>query len=277
MRDDHEFNIKFVSVVEAFPCLYDNTREDYHMSHVQERAWAKIAKNIGEGATIADCKKRNLRGSYTKHLKTYMPSGSGASAKRSYYLSEYISFVLPFTKSRQPKGNVEASKNNQETEELEPEQLGSPNEVGNYKNNHGKKHDSDDEQSITEDVNQDVSDVILSQRDSLEKNDSLNPKQGKQKKSLSSSSVLSENTRKPKRSKTTQNEETLEVVNKSAFEYFEKKKQAPYKPPALTNDDADMQFLLSLLSDLKKITDKQKRKFKASETSILPMKSWTSQ
>uniref|UniRef100_V5GPU9 MADF domain-containing protein n=1 Tax=Anoplophora glabripennis TaxID=217634 RepID=V5GPU9_ANOGL len=141
---------------------------------------------------------KNLRGSYTKHLKTYVPSGSGASAKRPYYLSEYISFVLPFTKSRQPKGNVEAPKNNepsdtldeetftedQETEELEPEQLGSPNEVGNYKNNHGRKHDSDDEQSITEDVNQDVSDVILSQQDSLEKNDCLNSKQGKQKKSI---------------------------------------------------------------------------------------------
>ncbi|CAH2007604.1 unnamed protein product [Acanthoscelides obtectus] len=57
MRDAHELNINFVALVEAYPCLYDNTREDYHMIHVQERAWAKIAKDIGEGATIADCKK----------------------------------------------------------------------------------------------------------------------------------------------------------------------------------------------------------------------------
>lgn len=48
MRDDQEFNIKFVTLVEANPCLYDNTREDYHMSHLQERAWAKIAKEIEE-------------------------------------------------------------------------------------------------------------------------------------------------------------------------------------------------------------------------------------
>lgn len=48
MRDDQEFNIKFVSYVEEYPCLYDNKREDYRMSHVQERASAKIAKHIGE-------------------------------------------------------------------------------------------------------------------------------------------------------------------------------------------------------------------------------------
>lgn len=202
-----------------------------------------------------------------------MPSGSGASVKRPYYLSEYMSFVLPFTKSRQPKGNVEAPKNNetsdtfgeetftedQENEEFEPEQVAGPNEVGNYTNNHGRKHDND-ELSITEQINQDASDVTLSQRDSLESNDPLNPKQGKQTKSMSK--VLGENTRKAKKCKTTQNQVTLEDVNKSAFEYFEKKKQAPYRPPALTNDDADVQFLLSLLPDLKRMTDKQKRKYK---------------
>lgn len=44
--------------------------------------------------------------------------------------------------------------------------------------------------------------------------------------------------------------------------FFEQKKRAPYRPSAFTNDDADVQFLLSLLPDLKKMTDKQKRKYK---------------
>ncbi|XP_074042252.1 uncharacterized protein [Leptinotarsa decemlineata] len=269
MQDDHEFNIHFVTLVEAYPCLYDNTREDYHMSHVQERAWSKIAKDIGKEATVADCKKRwkNLRGSYTKHLKTYVPSGSGASVKRPYYLSEYICFVLPFTKSRQPKGNVGAPKDNEaadildeeiftedlQTEELESEQLGSAKKTGTYENNQGRNNDSDGEQSITEEVDQNVSNVNV-------KNDSRDPKQGKQKRSVSSLSVLG--VKKPKIIKNTQNQVTLEDVNKSALEYFNKKKEASYRPPALTNDDADVQFLLSLLPDLKKMTDKQKRKYK---------------
>ncbi|CAH2001679.1 unnamed protein product [Acanthoscelides obtectus] len=100
----------------------------------------------------------------------------------------------------------------------------------------------------------------ISQTDSLEKNDSGDPKQKTQKRSVSSSSVPSVNN--PKRNKTTPNQISLADLNKSAFEFFEKKKQAPYKPPAFTNDDADVQFLLSLLPDLKKMTDKQKRKYK---------------
>ncbi|CAH2007606.1 unnamed protein product [Acanthoscelides obtectus] len=202
-----------------------------------------------------------------------MPSGSGASVKRPYYLSEYICFVLPFTKSRQPKGNVDAPKNIEtadiiheesitedlETEELETQQLGSP-KIGNYKNNQGRNDDIDDEQWIPEEFNEPVSNIIVSQTDSLEKNDSGDPKQKTQKRSVSSSSVPSVNN--PKRNKTTPNPISLADVNKSAFEFFEKKKQAPYKPPAFTNDDADVQFLLSLLPDLKKMSDKQKRKYK---------------
>ncbi|XP_050519025.1 uncharacterized protein LOC126893122 [Diabrotica virgifera virgifera] len=113
MQDDQQFNIKFVGLVEAHPCLYDSTREEYHMSHLQERAWAKTAKDIGEGATITECKNRwkNLRGSYTKHLKKYVPSGSGVSVKRPYYLAEHIGFILPFTKSRQAKGNIASPSN----------------------------------------------------------------------------------------------------------------------------------------------------------------------
>ncbi|KAG5885507.1 hypothetical protein JTB14_013525, partial [Gonioctena quinquepunctata] len=113
----------------------------------------------------------------------------------------------------------------------------------NYRNNQRRETYSDEEQSIIEEVNQDESEVILSnQQDILEKNDSFNSKQGQQKR--------------------TQNHVTLEDVNKSAFEYFEKKKQAPYRPPTSANDNIDVQFLLSLLPDLKKMTDKKKRKYK---------------
>ncbi|KAG5879384.1 hypothetical protein JTB14_032088 [Gonioctena quinquepunctata] len=97
------------------------------------------------------------------------------------------------------------------TEELETENL-QPNNlagIGITETTKGGKH-SDEEQSIIEEVNQDESEVILSnQQDILEKR------------------FFQFKTRTTKR---TQNHVTLEDVNKSAFEYFEKK-QAPYRPP----------------------------------------------
>lgn len=66
--------------------------------------------------------------------------------------------------------------------------------------------------------------------------------------------------KKIKHSKSNQNQVTLEDVNKSAFEYFQMKKQTPQKTS--TDNDADSLFLLSVLPDMKKMTDRQKRKFK---------------
>lgn len=59
MRDDHEFNIRFVGLVEAHPCLYDHSREDYHLSHIQEKAWQKIAQEIGEGGKFSNTHLKN--------------------------------------------------------------------------------------------------------------------------------------------------------------------------------------------------------------------------
>ncbi|XP_055586710.1 uncharacterized protein LOC129739324 [Uranotaenia lowii] len=100
MRDDPEFNIAFVRLVENFPCIYDHHHEDYHRAHVQNRVWGKIAKEIGHGATVKDCKSRwrNLRGRFTKHLKSTVEGN--VLPKRPYYLAEYLDFVVPFTKQR---------------------------------------------------------------------------------------------------------------------------------------------------------------------------------
>lgn len=59
--------------------------------------------------SVSDCKDRwkNLRGSYTRHLKyENAPSGSAAKKKKAYYLAEYMTFLLPYTKSRQMKSNI---------------------------------------------------------------------------------------------------------------------------------------------------------------------------
>ncbi|CAG2056203.1 unnamed protein product [Timema podura] len=53
MRDDPEFNIKFLELVNSLSCLYDINNDDYHRNQIQERSWSKIEKYIvvGDGKT----------------------------------------------------------------------------------------------------------------------------------------------------------------------------------------------------------------------------------
>ncbi|XP_050506511.1 uncharacterized protein LOC126884572 [Diabrotica virgifera virgifera] len=258
MQDDQQFNIKFVGLVEAHPCLYDSTLDEYRMSHLQERAWTEIVKNIGEGATIAECKNRwkNLRGSYTKHLKKCVASESGVSVPRPYYLAEYIGFILPFTKTRQAKpnsavpSNTESCSSNTFNEQFYTQEI--LTDESSHKSGEGEEEER-------EEVSQyDEPEIILSNPQLvLEKDYFL---EDLEKRTLSKSSVITES--KLKKLKTAH--VTLEDVNKVVLDYFEenKKKQSTNRPFDSANDDADVQFLLSLLPDLKKMTDRQKRKYK---------------
>lgn len=102
MQDVSEFNINFVKLVEAQPCLYDTTNDDYYRGHVQDQAWGTIARAIGPTVTVKECKARwrNLRGRFTKHLKSYVSSDPAENNRRPYYLAEHLEFLLPFTKSK---------------------------------------------------------------------------------------------------------------------------------------------------------------------------------
>jgi len=48
MKDDPEFNIHFVSLVEKQRCLYDHTIADYCNRSAQDRAWEIIAQELSE-------------------------------------------------------------------------------------------------------------------------------------------------------------------------------------------------------------------------------------
>lgn len=68
----------------------------------------------GQFFSVSDCKERwrNLRGSYTRYLKYQkQASGSAAKKKKPYYLAEYMTFLLPYTKSREIKGSVSVPDN----------------------------------------------------------------------------------------------------------------------------------------------------------------------
>lgn len=91
-----------MKLVERHPCLYDSTVEDYYRGYVQDRAWETIAKTIGADVTVKECKSRwrNLRGRFTKHLKSHASLDPTENNKRPYYLAEHLSYLLPFTKPK---------------------------------------------------------------------------------------------------------------------------------------------------------------------------------
>lgn len=48
MKDDPDFNIHFVGVIEEHPCIYDHSISDYSNRNVIDNAWEKIAKRVSK-------------------------------------------------------------------------------------------------------------------------------------------------------------------------------------------------------------------------------------
>lgn len=67
---------------------------------------------------VHDCKERwkNLRGSYTRHLKSVYGDGK----RRPYYLADHLSFLHPFTKTRAMKLNDTSPESPEQDTELHP-------------------------------------------------------------------------------------------------------------------------------------------------------------
>ncbi|XP_014281544.1 uncharacterized protein [Halyomorpha halys] len=108
MKDDPEFNIRFVKCVEKQPCLYNYNVIEYSNRDEQERAWQDVAFEMK--ATVADCKNKwkNLRGSLTRYLLRSRAPQFGEKPVKPYYMYEALSFLLPFTKTRKPRTKFES-------------------------------------------------------------------------------------------------------------------------------------------------------------------------
>lgn len=48
MRDDQEFNINFVKIVQKYRCLFDKTLPEYRSKDDHERIWNKVAQEAKE-------------------------------------------------------------------------------------------------------------------------------------------------------------------------------------------------------------------------------------
>ncbi|XP_016985464.1 uncharacterized protein LOC108048991 [Drosophila rhopaloa] len=97
-KDDPVFNVRFVQFVENQPCLWNYTHPGYSKKEEVQRAWQQVANEIKD--TVRNCRERwrTIRSSFLRSLKlARTQTGRG---KRKYYLSKYLQFLIPYTKSR---------------------------------------------------------------------------------------------------------------------------------------------------------------------------------
>ena len=68
--------------IQRYDCLYNNFLKDYKNRRTRENAWETIGQKFGLTTEEAEKKYKNIRTSYTRHLKKVksVPSGSGRGA-----------------------------------------------------------------------------------------------------------------------------------------------------------------------------------------------------
>ncbi|XP_030245458.1 uncharacterized protein DDB_G0286175 [Drosophila navojoa] len=97
-KDDPVFNVKFVQLVENQPCLWNYTHPGYSKKEEVQKAWQHVANEIKDTVRNSRERWRTIRSSFLRSLKlARTQTGRG---KRKYYLSKYLQFLIPYTKSR---------------------------------------------------------------------------------------------------------------------------------------------------------------------------------
>ncbi|KAI4455444.1 alcohol dehydrogenase transcription factor myb/sant-like [Holotrichia oblita] len=207
MSDDPIFNIKFVELVEKYPCIYDYRRQDHSKRDVVEKAWSAIGSELK--------------------------------------LSGKQQFITPFMKSKPQQGNLPT--------ETEP----SLNEDNDSESDAEKNIDDHSEQGITGSV-----------RNSQERQTDITTGVKKfQEKNPSTQTQCSNNITGPSEKRRKVSTTTLNEADKYFVEYIKSKTSGTYS--AKEKPNPDLQFLTSLLPDLAKLTDYQKRQFKKRTLELL--------
>ncbi|XP_045766420.1 uncharacterized protein LOC123868098 [Maniola jurtina] len=84
--------LRLVQEIEKHECLYNSNLPEYNRKDLTDEAWGRVS--YATNLTMTECKEkwRNIRSSLLRSLK---PS---EKTKKPYYLSSYLTFVLPFMK-----------------------------------------------------------------------------------------------------------------------------------------------------------------------------------
>lgn len=181
--------------------------------------------------TASNCKEqwKHLRGSYTRYLKSNIgSSGSATKSRKPYYFVKHMHFLQPFTKSRQSVSLISyVSESISEDSNIKK---------GNNMLNSMQEASADELGSETQHTN----DV---QPPSLFCDELTFPPPNKKQKNSKHTISLTD-------------------VNKSAFEYFQSKKNVGLNISKKKIQDPDESFLMSVLPDMIEMNSEQKKRFK---------------
>ncbi|XP_012157002.1 uncharacterized protein LOC101462519 isoform X2 [Ceratitis capitata] len=97
-KDDPVLNVRFVQLVENHPCLWNSTLPAYSKKDETQKAWQEVANETKDN--VRNCRERwrTIRSSFLRSLK--LSRTSTGRGKRKYYLSKYLQFLIPYTKTR---------------------------------------------------------------------------------------------------------------------------------------------------------------------------------
>ncbi|XP_036345183.1 uncharacterized protein LOC118754416 isoform X1 [Rhagoletis pomonella] len=106
-KDDPVLNVRFVQLVENHPCLWNSTLPAYSKKDETQKAWQEVANETKD--TVRNCRERwrTIRSSFLRSLK--LSRTSTGRGKRKYYLSKYLQFLIPYTKTRLKNGSSSSS------------------------------------------------------------------------------------------------------------------------------------------------------------------------
>ncbi|KAG5883990.1 hypothetical protein JTB14_019972 [Gonioctena quinquepunctata] len=127
MAAERDIHVILVSEIEKYPLLYNYNIPEYSRKDPTEKAWTEIGKKTS--LTVNDCKEkwRNIRSTFLRSIKS-LPSGS--KIKKPYYLSEHLTFILPYVKPLNNSCNRGNTPSAPETERspIDAEAVGQENE-----------------------------------------------------------------------------------------------------------------------------------------------------
>ncbi|KAF5289776.1 hypothetical protein FQA39_LY03693 [Lamprigera yunnana] len=220
--EDPLFNINLVKAIENRPCIWDYNLSDYSNRNKIDKTWKEVAEEVKD--TVSNCRERwrNIRGSFFRSLKK-SPSGSRTNAKKRYYLTDYLEFIRPYTKSKASTGNLETILDNVHNSEE-----GNSDSQEDMENRDLASQSRGDE--ISENVNEPSREETIATPTNTTK---------RRKVSLIPSSATN-------------------PVDEAFVDWHKNEKEKD----DFRKEDANRSFLLSLLPDMWKMTDKQNRRFR---------------
>lgn len=196
---------------------------------------------------MTNCRERwrNIRGAFLRSMRK-PPSGSGANSKKPYYLIEHLQFLLPYIKNKASDGNLTGVSDCNETFEV---------------TNSDSEDHTDNQQTPTETQDNDTSHVSTMPNSPAERTDEL-AEQGQDAGTDKSVIIArkSYNFAERKASAST----TSNAADDAFIEWMKTKKERDS-----CKECPNMSFLRSLLPDMKKMTDKQNRRFRQKVISLI--------